>query len=728
MKPTPVLLGLLGAVCLASCASWFEPEPARFKATAARVTITRDDWGIAHVRGRTDADAVFGMIYAQAEDDFNRVETNYLTALGRLAEAEGETAIWSDLRQRLFIDPDDLKRRYAASPVPLRQLMDAWADGLNYYLLTHPETHPRVIKRFEPWMTLSFSEGSIGGDIATISLQGLEAFYGIPAAKRTAQADNLLFEEPRGSNGIALAPSVTRDGHALLLINPHTSFYFRSELQMTSEEGLNAYGAATWGQFFIYQGFNEHAGWMHTTSTVDSVDEFAETIVERDGKAFYRRGAETRPVETAAVTLRYRTPNGGVAERTFDVRRTLHGPIVRTEAGKWIATSLMYKPVEALTQSFNRTKATDLPAFLKVSALAANSSNNTLFADDKGNVALLLPQFVPKRNDRFDYTKPVDGSDPAADWEGETAPDALPSVINPSNGWVYNSNDGPWWAAGANSPAKAAFPRYVDTVGANPRTPHAQRVLDGHTGFTPQGLIDAAYDPYLPTFAALIPDLVTAYDALPSSDPRKAKLADPISALRAWDFKWSAASVPTALAVTWAEIAWAEYAPDARPGRITVQEGIAGASPARKLAALEKAVEKLKRDFGRWDMQWGEINRFQRLSSAISASFDDAKPSFPVPFTSAQWGSLASFGAQRYPNTKKVYGSNGNSFVAVVEFGPRVRARAVSAGGESGEVASRHFNDQIERYAAGDLRNVYFYPDELTGHIERTYQPGELSR
>ena len=725
MKPNPALLGLLGALCLASCVSLSEPEPARFEATTARVTITRDDWGIAHVRGKTDADAVFGMIYAQAEDDFNRVETNYLTALGRLAETEGETAIWSDLRQRLFIDPDDLKRRYAASPVSLKQLMDAWADGLNYYLLTHPETHPRVIKRFEPWMTLSFSEGSIGGDIATISLQELEAFYGAPAAKQTAQADNLLFEEPRGSNGIALAPSVTHDGHALLLINPHTSFYFRSELQMTSDEGLNAYGAATWGQFFIYQGFNEHAGWMHTTSTVDSVDEFAETIVERDGKALYRRGAETRPVETAPLTLRYRTPDGGVAERTFDVRRTLHGPIVRTEAGKWIATSLMYKPVEALTQSFNRTKAADLPAFLNVSAMAANSSNNTLFADDKGNVALLLPQFVPKRNDRFDYTKPVDGADPAADWSGETALDGLPSVINPRNGWVYNSNDGPWWAAGANSPVKSAFPRYVDAVGQTTRTLHALRVLEGHTGFTLQGLIDAAYDPYLPVFAVLIPDLVAAYDALPSGDPLKASLANPVGALRDWDFKWSAASVPTNLAVTWGDVAWAQNAPNARPGRMAAQEGILSAAPARKLAALHDAVERLKRDFGRWDVQWGDMNRFQRLNDAITPSFDDAKPSLPVPFTSAQWGSLAAFGAQRYPNTAKMYGTVGNSFVAVVEFGPRVQARAVTAGGESGDVASPHFGDQIERYAAGDLRDVYFYPDELTGHIERTYQPGK---
>jgi acyl-homoserine lactone acylase PvdQ len=127
--------------------------------------------------GKSDADAVFGMIYAQAEDDFNRVETNYLTALGRTAEAEGEKAIWSDLRAKLYMDPDDLKARYGSSPVWLKRLMDSWADGLNYYLATHPEVRPRVIARFEPWMALSFTEGSIGGDIERIDLAALEAFY-----------------------------------------------------------------------------------------------------------------------------------------------------------------------------------------------------------------------------------------------------------------------------------------------------------------------------------------------------------------------------------------------------------------------------------------------------------------------------------------------------------------------------------------------------------------------
>ncbi|MBV8805256.1 MAG: penicillin acylase family protein, partial [Sinobacteraceae bacterium] len=412
-----------------------------------RVTITRDDWGIAHVKGKTDADAVFGMIYAQAEDDFNRIETNYLVSLGRLAEAEGEDALWKDLRQRLFIDPEVLKHDYTHSPVWLRKLMQGWADGLNYYLQTHSEVHPRVLTKFEPWMALSFSEGSIGGDIERVPLPQLQAFYDHKPVKRTQPDTSPQYHEPQGSNGFAIAPSHSKSGHALLLINPHTSFFFRSELQVASDEGLNAYGATTWGQFFIYQGFNAKAGWMHTSSTVDNVDEFAETLVTGpDGARSYRYGTELRPVKSKTITLSYRTADGSQAKRDFETFATHHGPIVREEGGKWIAFALMNRPVEALEQSFLRTKATDYASYLKVAQLRANSSNNTVFADSKGEIAYLHPQFVPIRDDHFDYHKPVDGSNPATDWKGLHELDSLPHVLTPANGWVMNTNTGPWAA------------------------------------------------------------------------------------------------------------------------------------------------------------------------------------------------------------------------------------------------------------------------------------------
>src|SRR5256885_3597500 len=260
------------------------PELARLRAEASRVTIPRDDWGIAHTHGTSDADAVFGMIYAQAEDDFPRIEANYLTALGRTAEADGEKAIWQDLRARLYVSEGELKADYARSPAAMQRLMDAWADGLNYFLATHANVHPRVLRRFEPWMALSFTEGSIGGDIERIDLGELRDFYTGKRGIALAAPD----PERPGSNGIAIWPSPPPDGHALLLINPHTSHYFRSESQVTSDEGLDVYGASTRGQFFIYQGFNAHAGWMHTSSGVDRVDELAEAVERRGKGVCYR--------------------------------------------------------------------------------------------------------------------------------------------------------------------------------------------------------------------------------------------------------------------------------------------------------------------------------------------------------------------------------------------------------------------------------------------------------
>jgi acyl-homoserine-lactone acylase len=691
---------------------------------AARVTITRDDWGIAHVKGKTDADAVFGMIYAQAEDDFNRVEANYLTNLGRLAEADGEEAIWKDLRQRLFIDPQVLKADYASSPPWLRELMQAWADGLNYYLATHPDVHPRVLTRFEPWMALSFTEGSIGGDIERVPLKQLQALYDNKHDRKPVamtQADSrLAYREPQGSNGFAIAPAHTKNGHALLLINPHTSFFFRSELQVTSDEGLNAYGAATWGQFFIYQGFNAHAGWMHTSSGVDNVDEFAETIrTGTDGALSYRYGNELRPVTSKTITLSYRAADGSLAKRDFVTFATHHGPIVREAAGKWIACALMNRPVAALQQSFLRTKSTDLASFMEVARLQANSSNNTLFADSKGEIAYLHPQFVPVRDDRFDYRKPVDGSDPATDWKGLHSLESLPQVLTPPNGWAMNTNNWPWTSAGADSPKKADFPRYMDQEGENPRGVHAVRVLTARRDFTPQTLISAAFDPYLPAFARLVPVLLKSYDRLPEGDASKAKLRAPIRLLRDWDYRWGLDSAPTSLAVFWGEALWAVSAQPAEDAETSVWDYMADrATDAQRLAALAEASQRLVKDFGSLSVPWGGINRFQRNDGALVQSFSDTKPSIPIAFTSSQWGSLAAFGAKRYPGTKCYYGTRGNSFIASVEFGPKLEAWAINVGGESGDPASRHFLDQAQRYADGNFRKVYFYPADLEGHVE----------
>ncbi len=715
-------------IILTSCAEQApQTDLARWQAQATEVTITRDTWGIPHIYGKTDANAVFGMIYAQAEDDFNRVELNYLNAMGRLAEAEGESELYRDLRMKLYIDPADMKQKYNQSPAYLQNLMKAWADGLNYYLHTHPDVTPKVIKAFEPWMALTFTEGSIGGDIESINMKRLESFYG------TGKTDLAVAEftqdpnaEPQGSNGIAIAPENTKNGKALLLINPHTSFYFRAEVHMRSDEGLNAYGAVTWGQFFIYQGFNEKTGWMHTSSGADFIDEYLETVEKREDGHYYKHGDTWKKLREKQITLPYKTEMGQNS-KTVTVYYSHHGPIVRALDGKWVSVALMQNPIDALKQSYGRTKTRNYADYQANMQLHTNSSNNTLFADAEGNIAYFHSNFIPRRDPSFNWKKPVDGSNPATDWKGLHSLDETVGGHNPKSGYLNNTNNWPWLMAGpTHSPKPADYPAYMENYPENYRGIHAIEVLDGKKGFTIDSLVAAAYDNHLTAFDVLLPVLYKAYDAAPVAD-----LADQITHLKAWDHRSSVNSTATSLAVFWGQELRRKAADnkearaDATARGLSFSEYVAEYTARIGVETLAEAKAKLIADFGSALTPWGEINRFQRLTGDIVQPFDDAAPSIPVGFTSARWGSLAAYGQRTFNGTKRIYGTRGNSFVAVVEFGDKVKAKAITAGGQSGDPANPHFNDQAPLYSAGKLRDVYFYEDDIKANTERKYNPGK---
>jgi len=420
----------------------------------------------------------------------------------------------------------------------------------------------------------------------------------------------------------------------------------------------------------------------------------------------------------------YKTDHG-MAEKKFTVYRTQRGPVIGESSGKWLTIRLMNEPVKALTQSYTRTKAKDYKSFRQTMELHTNSSNNTIFADADGDIAYFHGNFIPRRDTTFDWTKPVDGSNPATDWHGLLSVDETPHLLNPKAGWLYNSNNSPWSAAGPDSPKKVDFPPYVETGGETARGLHAIRVLREKKDFTVDSLIAAAYDSYLTWFEKPVPCLVKAWDEAPADSQLKVKLAEPIEALRKWDLRWGVDSVPTSLAMFWGDALQRRFGPEARQAGVYLSDyGCTKVPPEALLQAFGEASDKLTADFGTWKTPWGDINRFQRLTGDIVQPFSDAGPSIPVGFTSSFWGSLAAFGARTYPGTKKSYGTSGNSFVAVVEFGPKIHARAVTAGGESGHPASPHFNDEAVRYSKGDLREVYFYRGQLKGHTDREYHPG----
>lgn len=703
-------------------------ELQRLQARALRVEITRDNYGVPHIKAKTDADAVFGLLYAQAEDDFKRIERNYVWAIGRLAEVLGESALYSDLRARLYMTQSQAKAAYSQAPAWLQALCQAWADGLNYYLAQNPDVVPELLTRFEPWMTMYFSEGSIGGDIEQIPLAGIQAFYETPGAPRAARVGDGLREqgiavaEPRGSNGFALAPSRTQSGNAMLLINPHTSFYFRGEVHVTSEEGLNAYGAVTWGQFFVYQGFNEHTGWMHTSTQLDFLDEFVEDLFSQAGQLMYRYGKEIRPVAVSEIELRVRNRAGTLEPRRFTAYHTHHGPITHMLDGKWVATKINWDPVNALQQAFLRTKQSDHAGFRRMMGMRTNSSNNTVYADSAGTIAYYHGNFVPRRDPSFDYNHPVDGSNPATDWNGVHSVDESISIVNPANGWLQNCNSTPFTAAGEFSPKPADYPAYMAPDPERFRALHAIDLLRDARNVTLDGLIEMAYDPHLPGFAALLPGLVAAFDANPTAHP---ELAPAIELLRDWDYRVALDSV----AMTLAHFYGTRFIREGdNPEQLAHIERLIyfgeSSPPQERLALFAQSVAQLQADFGDWRIPWGEVNRFQRLHGEITPSFDDDAPSLAVPMASGHWGALASFGAKRYGSTKRLYGNSGNSFVAVVEFGDTVQAKSLLAGGQSGDANSPHFLDQAQAYVQPTFKPVHFYPVEVMRNAKRTYHPG----
>ena len=719
------ILFLLLVVFFSACKNEApNPEVEKWRNQAENIEIIRDDFGVPHIYGKTDADAVFGLLYAQCEDDFNRVEQNYIWATGRLAEVEGEAALYSDLRAKLFMTEEEAKANYEKRPKWLKELGDAFADGINYYLYTHPEVRPRLLTRFEPWMPMYFSEGSIGGDIERISTKKIKSFYEsgmeLPELELLQLQKEQEMAEPQGSNGVAISGDLTQSGNAMLLINPHTSFYFRGEVHVVSEEGLNAYGAVTWGQFFVYQGFNEKTGWMHTSTYTDVMDEFKETIVRNKGKLFYRYGEELRPLDSSLVTLKFKDGEG-FKEKSFPMYRTHHGPITHAIDGQWTASAMMWEPVKALEQSYIRTKQEGYDGFREMMDIRTNSSNNTVYADADGNIAYFHGNFIPKRDTIFDYTQPVEGSDPRTDWQGLHAVDENILIKNPPNGWIQNCNSTPFTAALEHSPKRKNYPKYMSRDQENFRGVHAIQLLQNRDKYSLDSLIQLAHDPYLPAFKALIPGLVQAHYRNPS-----AELEEPIKLLLDWNFKTAKESIAMTLAHFYGTKCFQKAV---RPSGLYAMQLIdywgRDSADEEKLSLFTEVINDLKNDFGTWQLPWGEINRYQRLNGDIRQNFDDAKPSIPIGFASGRWGALAAYGA-RYTSerAKKIYGTRGNSFVAAVEFGDKVKAKTVLAGGQSGDPDSPHFDDQIKLYADVKWKDAAYYRKDVLKRAKETYTPG----
>ena len=723
------------------CAQDFtSQEIKRWEKQASQTTIIRDHYGVPHIYGKTDADAVFGLLYAQCEDDFKRVEFNYIEKLGRLSEVQGERKLYDDLLIRMIIDQAEAKKDYDQSAPWLKKLCNAFSDAINYYIYLHPKHKPALLNRFEPWYPFLWTDGSIGAIItAGLNTGDLKQLYGsgTDISEASSAASNLAISEtmeepnPSGSNGFAFAPSITASGNAILYINPHVTFYFRPEVHMVSEEGLNVYGAVTWGQFFIYQGFNSYCGWMHTSSAVDAADSYIEKISKGEKGWVYQYEGQTRPLTAKPITVRYKEGDNLIA-KTFTAHFTHHGPVMAKRNGQWLSLRADNRITDGLKQCWLRTKARGMADFKKTLDLKGNISNNTVYADAEGNIAYWHGNRIPIRDTSFNWSQPVDGSIAATEWKGYHPIGEIVQSINPSNGWLQNCNSTPFTVAGAQSPSRSHYPYYMAPDAENFRGINAVRTLGETSQYTIEKVIAAGYDRRISAFEILVPALLQVFDKEVSpADTLYAWLAGPIAVLKNWDYRSGENSIATTLAIEWGEKITPlllsipnekgkpPMDPISRARKLAVH-----AKPGELLKALFDVINNLQSRYGRWQVPWGMINRFQRISSDLNDHYDDQQPGFPVGFVSSAWGMLPSYVSQRFQGTQKRYGVHGNSFICAVEFGKKIKARSLLAGGQSGDQQSPHFFDQGKMYSQGQFKEVLFYKEDLLKQAQKTYHPG----
>lgn len=710
--------------------SFSKEEINRWEKQAKQVTIIRDTWGIPHIYGKTDADCAFGLLYAQCEDDFKRVEANYIDILGRSAEVYGEKNLYTDLYTRLLVDATSAQEDYKKSPDWLKKLLQAYADGINYFLYKNPSVKPALLKRFEPWFQLMWTDGSIAAiKSGGLTADDLKNFY---TGDPTSIIPNKTSEEDikaTGSNGFALAPSRTASGNAILYINPHVTFYFRPEVHVISEEGLNAYGAVTWGQMFVYQGFNEHCGWMHTSGYSDVADLYAEKVIRKGSKFFYEYNNKELPVKQRMVTLRYKVGDQ-IKTKTFTTWHTQHGPVMGSRDNKWLSVKAVNRSLNALIQSYQRTKANGFEAFKKNMELLSNGSNNTVFADDKGNIAYWHGNFIPRRDTSYNWNEPVDGSITATDWKGLHTLEETIHLYNPASGFIQNCNSTPFTASGSSNPKKEQYPTYMATEPDNFRGILAARLMEKANKFTLDSIIAAGYNTYLAAFEKLIPSLVSRYEELSEPDSVYTKLAGPIAELKSWDLKASETSIATTLAIEWIQRLQRPINRIRINGQevdyvTRVNEYARKGTTAEMINALLAAANDLSYRYGTWKKPWGAINRYQRLNGWLQPLYDDNQPSLPVGMAASTYGCLPSYVSAYFSGMQKRYGYNGNSFICAVEFGKKIKAKSLLAGGQSGNPASKHFGDQAEMYTKGKFKEVLFYKEDVLQHIEKQYHPGE---
>lgn len=714
-----LLLALWALTGLTTCfAQSHDDDLARM---ASSVTIYRDTYGVPHVYGPTDASVVFGFMYAQAEDNFALIEDNYIRALGRASEIYGERALGDDLLTRALEIPKLSSAEYQRSTPQTRALCDAAAAALNYFLSKNPQIKPRLLEHFEPWHVLALLRfkryAGYAFDLAGVNREELLMAHATEGASRE-------------SNAWAIGPQKSETGHTMLFINPHEPFlvgsYVFYEGHLHSDEGWDLSGATFFGWPFPHLGHNEYLGWSHTNNLPDIADVYEEVFDDPAHPLAYRYGDGHRTATEWVEAIKVKNPSG-LSVRKFTLRKTHHGPIVALRDGKPLAVKLAkLEEGGILDQLYEMSKAKSFAEFKEALTRLALPFLNTVYADRDGNIFYLYGGAIPRRSAKFDWDKPVDGTNPETEWQGYHSLDDLPQVVNPRAGFVQSCNSSPFLATRDNNPVQSKYPAYMvapEEVADNWRAKRSRELLGSKAKFTFDEWAQAAFDTKVYVADLEIPLLSADWESLKRSDEaRAATLARPINELKAWNRRSTTGSVAMTLFTLWYREVHRQAWEATFLAEVVSPQDLA--SGVTRTGALEKVVSDLTREFGTWRVPWGDINRLQRPIG--DETFSDTKESLPSAGGPPRFGIVFVFGdwAPITKGQKRFYGTFGDTYVSVVEFSSKIKARSVLIFGESGDPKSPHFLDQAPLYAQGRFKPAWFTLAEIKAHLESSYHPG----